>query len=102
MNHLEESTVKSSHNLVGAGTVTVASDANGKITITGSAHPTALKNPYSISFKNASNTTVSYDGSSALDLTGGVYYAATANSATSATTASKLSTVSKTAWGQTY
>jgi hypothetical protein len=31
-----------------------------------------------------------------LDLTGGVYYAATAGSA------SKLSTVSKTAWGQTY
>jgi hypothetical protein len=50
-----------------------------------------LKNPKSISFKNTSNSTVSYDGSSALDLTGGVYYAATAGSA------SKLSTVSKTA-----
>lgn len=32
----------------------------------------------SISFKNTSNTTVTYNGESALDLTGGVYYAATA------------------------
>ena len=37
--------------------------------------PTSLKNPNSISFKDAAGTTVSYDGSSALDLTGGIYYA---------------------------
>ena len=41
----------------------------------------SLKNPNSISFKNTSNTTVSYDGSSALDLTGGIYYASTAGNA---------------------
>ena len=41
--------------------------------------PTTLKNPNSISFKNASNTNVSYDGSSAVDLTGGIYYAKNAD-----------------------
>ena len=45
-----------------------------------------------ISFKNTSNTTVSYNGSSDIDLTGGVYYAATAG---------KLST-SVTLWGSTF
>jgi hypothetical protein len=93
----DDSTSRASFKIAGSGTVTVASDSNGNITITGSAHPTTLKNPNSISFKNSSNSTVSYDGSSALDLTGGVYYAVTANSASSATSASKLSTVSKTA-----
>lgn len=33
LNHLEQSTVKSSHNIVGDGYTTVESDANGKITI---------------------------------------------------------------------
>ena len=95
----DNSTNRGQIQLKGSGTVSIASDTNGVITITGTAHPTSLKNPNSISFKDASNTTRSYDGSSALDLTGGVYYAATAGSATSA---GKLSTVSKTAWGQTY
>lgn len=40
-----------------------------------SGRPTALKNPNSISFKDAAGTAVSYDGSSTLDLTGGIYYA---------------------------
>lgn len=35
LNVLDDSTVRSSHNIVGAGTVEVSSDANGKITITG-------------------------------------------------------------------
>lgn len=51
-----------------------------------------LASPYSVSFKNASGTEVSYDGSSALDLTGGVYYAATANKATSAASANTATT----------
>lgn len=38
LNHLEESAVKSSHNIKGTGTVTVTSDANGVITINGSSH----------------------------------------------------------------
>lgn len=37
--------------------------------------PTALKNPNAIKFKNSSGTNVSYDGSSAVDLSGGVYSA---------------------------
>ena len=41
LNLIENSTVRDSHQIVGSGTVTVASDASGKITITGSAHPTA-------------------------------------------------------------
>lgn len=41
LNLVENSTVRNAHQIVGSGTVTVASDANGKITITGSAHPTA-------------------------------------------------------------
>ena len=49
-----------------------------------------LASPYSISFKNASGNTVSYSGSAALDLTGGVYYAATSGSASSATYAGYL------------
>lgn len=35
LNHLEESTVKSTHNIVGAGSVKVTSDSSGNITITG-------------------------------------------------------------------
>ena len=62
--------------------------------------PTTLPNPNAISFKNASGTVVSYDGSSALDLTGGIYYAATAGTATTAsallhTTALTTSTINQ-------
>ena len=42
--------------------------------ITNSTYST-LPNPYNISFKDTSNNTVNYNGSSALDLTGGIYYA---------------------------
>jgi hypothetical protein len=35
LNHLEESTVKSTHKIVGSGTVKVTSDSSGNITITG-------------------------------------------------------------------
>ena len=38
LNHLEESAVKSSHKISGSGTVSVTSDSNGNITITGSNH----------------------------------------------------------------
>ena len=41
--------------------------------------PTTLKNPNAIKFKNTSGTVVSYDGSAAVDLTGGVYYALSSN-----------------------
>lgn len=36
------------------------------------AYPTSLKNPNAIKFKNTAGTEVSYDGSAAVDLTGGV------------------------------
>lgn len=44
--------------------------------------PSTLKNPYSISFTDTSGVAQSYDGSAALDLSSGIYYAATANQAT--------------------
>ena len=51
----------------GSGTVSVASDASGNITITGSAHPTSLKNPNALTVKvyNGTSTSsdISYDGS---------------------------------------
>ena len=51
----------------GSGTVSVASDASGNITITGSAHPTSLKNPNALTVKvyNGTSTSsdTSYDGS---------------------------------------
>jgi len=40
LNLIENGSVRNSHLIDGAGTVTVTSDTNGKITITGSAHPT--------------------------------------------------------------
>lgn len=40
----------------------------------------SLKNPNAIKFKNTSGTTITYDGSSAVDLTGGVNYANSARS----------------------
>ena len=53
----------------GSGTVSVASDANGNITITGSAHPTSLKNPNALAIKIYNGTSTSsntnYDGSTA-------------------------------------
>ena len=39
------------------------------------AYPTSLKSPNAIKFKNTAGTKVSYDGSAAVDLTGGVNYA---------------------------
>lgn len=47
--------------IIGDGTVSVASDANGNITITGSAHPTSLPNPKSLKLKVYSGTTTSAD-----------------------------------------
>ena len=55
--------------IAGSGTVTVASNASGDITITGSAHPTALKNPNALELNVYSGTTTAatttYDGSTA-------------------------------------
>ena len=42
---------------------------------------TSLKNPYAIKFKNTAGTEVSYDGSAAVDLTGGVNYATSSDKA---------------------
>lgn len=39
------------------------------------AYPTSLKSPNAIKFKNTAGTKVSYDGSAAVDLTGGIYSA---------------------------
>ena len=44
--------------------------------------PTALKNPHTIKFKNTVDAVITYDGSSDVDLTGGVNYANRAGSAT--------------------
>ena len=67
LNLVENSTVRNSHNIVGSGTVTVTSDANGKITISGTAHPTSLKNPNALAIKIYNGTSTSsdtnYDGS---------------------------------------
>lgn len=67
LNLVENSTVRNSHNIVGSGTVTVTSDADGKITISGSAHPTSLKNPNALAVKIYNGTSTSsntnYDGS---------------------------------------
>lgn len=41
--------------------------------------PSSLKNPNAIKFKNTAGTEVSYDGSSAVDLTGGINYATKSN-----------------------
>ena len=79
----------------GNAVTSVTMDANKNVTATKGATfltshqtlPTALKNPNAIKFKNASGTEVSYDGSAAKDLTGGVYYATNAGTASSATSA---------------
>lgn len=63
-------------NIVVNGGLTVAGTITGNVS--GNA-TSADKVNHTISFKNTSNTTVSFDGSANVDLTGGVYYAATAN-----------------------
>ena len=78
LNLVENSSIRESHNIVGSGTVTVSNDANGKITITGSAHPTSLKNPNAIRLnlfnetaaraaanQDTATSYVDYDGSTA-------------------------------------
>ena len=57
--------------------------------------PTSLKNPNVIKFKNISGTEVSYDGSTAVDLTEGINYATKATSLkhTSLTTGQDLNTL---------
>ena len=63
LNLVENSSIRESHNIVGSGTVTVSNDANGKITITGSAHPTSLKNPQKLTI---TTTTGSFNSNSAV------------------------------------
>ena len=48
---------------------------------------TANKTKNAITFKNKSNAAVSFDGTTAVDLSNGIYYAETANTAATATTA---------------
>ena len=61
LNLVENNTVRNSHQITGSGTVSVASDASGKITITGSAHPTALNG---VSFADGVITFTKTDGTS--------------------------------------
>lgn len=46
--------------------------------------PTSLKNPNALKLKNTSGTVITYDGSVAQDLSGGVYYALYSTTATNA------------------
>lgn len=59
---------------------------------------TTLPNPYNISFKDTSNNTVTYNGSSALDLTGGIYYAVNASKASTLDCFTRRATANCT-WG---
>ena len=61
LNLVENDTVRNSHQIIGSGTVSVSNDANGKITIIGSAHPTTLPNPKSLKLKVYSGTSTSSD-----------------------------------------
>ena len=65
--------------------------------ITNSTYST-LPNPYNISFKDTSNNTVTYNGSSALDLTGGIYYAVNASKASTLDCFTRRATANCT-WG---
>ena len=66
---MDGGTATTRRKIAGSGTVTVASNASGDITITGSAHPTALKNPNALKLHVYSGeetaTTTTYDGSTA-------------------------------------
>jgi len=55
-------------NIKGSGTVSVTGNTSGVITITGSAHPTALKNPNALTI-DVNGTSTSYDGSSTKTVT---------------------------------
>lgn len=57
-----------------AGSYAAASHTHTKSQITD--FPSSLKNPYTLKLKDISGTVVNYDGSSAKDLTEGVYYSA--------------------------
>lgn len=61
---VDDATYREQIQLKGEGTVSIQSDASGVIRITGSAHPTTLKNPNSLKFG-----TKSYDGSSEQEIT---------------------------------
>lgn len=96
LNHLEESTVKSTHKIVGAGSVKVTSDASGNITITGSAHPTSLPASDVYAWAKASSKptyTKSEVGLGNVDNT--------ADSAKSVKSAARLTTA-RTIWGQSF
>ena len=60
LNLVENNTVRNSHQIVGSGTVSVASDANGKITITGSAHPSAASSVTAVGTSAVTGTSTNY------------------------------------------
>ena len=62
---VDGSTATTRRKISGSGTVSVASDASGNITITGTAHPTTLPNPKTLTIRayNSTSTTASYSDS---------------------------------------
>lgn len=107
LNHLENSSVKSAHNIVGSGATTVTSDANGKITISSNNTDTKVTNTLATTTKAYVTGTTSattntgtqvFDTGVYLDTTAGQLVATTfkgnlngnASTATSATNSDKV------------
>lgn len=73
LNLIEDSNVRSSHNIIGAGSVTVESDANGKITITGTKSGTVTSITPGDGLVNGDNTQTAITKSGTIKIkTGGV------------------------------
>jgi hypothetical protein len=71
LNHLEESTVKSTHKIVGAGSVKVTSDSSGNITITGTDTNTDTSTTYDGHYTPSANSSAELTAS--LSGTAGTY-----------------------------
>jgi len=68
LNLIEDNSVRSSHNIIGAGSVTVESDANGKITITGTKSGTVTSITPGDGLVNGSNTQTAITGSGTIKI----------------------------------
>lgn len=102
LNHIEDNTVVSNHNIIGSGATTVTSDANGDITISSTNQATT----FTLTADSGTNQTIAHGNT--LDIAGGTYIATVVGATDTvtinhdSTTRSDTTSVASPAYGATF